>query len=73
MKNPFTTPVTEKYLRVAGFSDEEAEYAALAINQHEKLVGLLRVCDPILKGGVPASLRSEVRRELAALLKEEKP
>ena len=51
---------------------EQCAYAAHAINQHEKLVGLLRVCDPILKGGVPASLRSEVRRELAALLEEEK-
>ena len=38
MKNPFLTPMTEQYLRIEGFSDEEAEYAAHAINQHEKLV-----------------------------------
>ena len=74
MNNPFSEPLTPEYLMAGwGFDHEEAEYIAHAINQHEKLVGLLRVCDPILKAGVPASLRSEVRRELAALLKEEKP
>jgi len=76
MKNPFTPNLMrhiEALLRGSGYDEETIEYAAHAINQHEKLVGLLRVCDPILKAGVPASLRSEVRRELAALLKEEKP
>ena len=75
MKNPFTPNLMrhiEALLRGSGYDEETIEYAAHAINQHEKLVGLLRVCDPILKAGVPASLRSEVRRELAALLKEEK-
>ena len=43
---------------------------ALVKAQRDKLIGLLRVCDPILKGGATALLRSEVRREIAALLKE---
>ena len=72
MKNPFTTPMTEKYLRIEGFSDEEAEYAAHAINQHEKLVELLKVCNAALKAGVPASLRRKIRVEIATLLKAEK-
>ena len=81
MKNPFPQPPYVAYSNAgtllvqrsgADITDEQKLFVLHAINQHEKLVGLLRVCDPILKAGVPASLRSEVRRELAALLKEEK-
>ena len=67
MKNPFTTPVTEKYLRVAGFSDEEAEYAALAINQHEKLVEMLQAAYNRLCAYEDSGENSDI----AALLREE--
>jgi len=70
MKNPYQVPARESWF--PGTWDlAEREFCAHAINLHEKLVGLLRVCDPILKGGATASLRSKVRREIAALLAEE--
>ena len=77
MKNPFTTPMTEKYLRIEGFSDEEAEYAAHAINQHEKLVELLRLAgenleDDLEERPMRHSLGNLTAR-IKALLDEEKP
>jgi len=77
MKNPFPAPMTEKYLRVAGFSDEEAEYAAHAINQHEKLVELLRLAgenleDDLEERPMRHSLGNLTAR-IKALLDEEKP
>jgi len=39
MKNPFMESVDESlFLFIPGISDKQAEYAANAINQHEKLV-----------------------------------
>ena len=77
MKNPFLTPMTEKHLRVEGFSDEEAEYAAHAINQHEKLVELLRLAgenleDDLEERPMRHSLGNLTAR-IKALLDEEKP
>ena len=79
MKNPFTTPMTEKYLRIEGFSDEEAEYAAHAINQHDKLVVFCRRIasfgfsfDP--RDQANGAYRDAVRwlvQDAAALLREE--
>ena len=43
MTNPFTKTVDESiFLFIPSISDKQAEYAARAINQHEKLVAMLR-------------------------------
>ena len=51
MKNPFDRPVPAEDIRFLPYmmrSREHAEYAANAINQHEKLVDMLRECRSVL-------------------------
>ena len=80
MKNPFLTTMTEKYLRVEDFSDEEAQFAAHAINQHDKLVEAYRKAlsylpakDGKRTGDPDGDVQLMICNELAALLDEEKP
>ena len=87
MKNPFPKLLEADDLRFSGASDpqlftaEQAEYAAHAINQHEKLVEFCRRVasfgfsfDP--RDQANGAYRDAVRwlvQDAAALLKEEKP
>ena len=80
MKNPFTPNLMrhiEALLRGSGYDEETIEYAAHAINQHEKLVELLRLAgenleDDLEERPMRHSLGNLTAR-IKALLDEEKP
>ena len=49
-KNPFMKPVDESiFLFIPSISDKQAEYAARAINQHEKLLELAQLAYEVIE------------------------
>ena len=73
-KNPFMKPVDESiFLFIPSISDKQAEYAAHAINQHEKLVAALTgLLDNYRHNHGEGLGIGPVQKAKAALLKEEK-
>jgi len=81
MKNPFDRPVPAEDIRFLPYmmrSREHAEYAANAINQHEKLVAAVKtyqdLCTCYRIGKQPTEKLFKMLDDAkATLLKEEKP